>query len=67
VEDRRWLMETLYGIQEIIVAPFAVMRDMDWREFVTGYLQKEHHAVHVVAGHDFHFGCGGEGTPPFPP
>ena len=63
VEDRRWLMETLYGIQEIIVAPFAVMRDMDWREFVTGYLQKEHHAVHVVAGHDFHFGCGGEGTP----
>ena len=63
VEDRRWLMETLYGIQEVVVAPFAVMRDMDWQEFVTGYLQQELHAVHVVAGHDFHFGCGGEGTP----
>ena len=63
VEDRRWLMETLYGIQEVIVAPFGLMRDMDWREFVTGYLQTELHAVHVVAGHDFHFGYRGEGNP----
>lgn len=63
VEDRRWLMETLYGIREVIVAPFDVMRSMDWREFVTDYLQKELHAVHVVAGHDFHFGYKGEGTP----
>ena len=63
VEDRRWLMETLYGIREVIVAPFAQMQDMDWRDFVTDYLQKEHGAVHVVAGHDFRFGCKGRGDP----
>ena len=63
VEDRRRLMETLYGIQELIVAPFSLLRDMDWRDFVTDYLQKELGAGHVVAGHDFRFGRGGEGTP----
>ena len=63
VEDRRWLMETLYGIRELIVAPFSLMRDMDWRDFVTGYLQKELGVVHAVAGHDFRFGRGGEGSP----
>ena len=63
VDDRTWLMETLYGIREVIVAPFAVMRDMDWREFVAGYLHGQLRAAHVVAGHDFHFGRGGEGSP----
>ena len=63
VEDRRRLMGELYGIQEVIVAPFAQMQDMDWRDFVAEYLQKGHHAVHVVAGHDFRFGYKGEGTP----
>ena len=62
-EDRRWLMETLYGIREMIVAPFSHMRDMDWRDFVTDYLQKELGVVHAVAGHDFRFGRGGEGSP----
>lgn len=63
VEDRRWLMEGLYGIREMIVAPFDLMRDMDWQDFVTGYLRRELGAVHVVAGHDFRFGRKGEGTP----
>ncbi|MDE6260194.1 MAG: riboflavin biosynthesis protein RibF [Oscillospiraceae bacterium] len=63
VNDRRNLMEALYGIQEVIVAPFDVMRQMDWRDFVAQYLQKELGVVHVVAGHDFHFGYKGEGTP----
>ena len=63
VEDRRWLMETLYGIQEVVVAPFDAMKDMNWRDFVTDYLQTELHAAHVVAGHDFRFGSKGEGTP----
>ena len=63
VEDRRWLMETLYGIREMVVAPFSLMRDMDWRDFVTDYLQKELGVVHAVAGHDFRFGRGGEGGP----
>lgn len=63
VEDRARIMEELYGIQEVIVAPFAVMRQMDWRDFVGQYLRKELGVVHVVAGHDFHFGYKGEGTP----
>ena len=63
VDDRAGLMETLYGIREVIVAPFALLRDMDWRDFVGGSLRGEHGAVHVVAGHDFHFGRGGEGNP----
>ena len=45
------------------MAPFDVMRQMDWRDFVEQYLQKELGAVHVVAGHDFHFGYKGEGDP----
>ena len=63
VEDRRLLMEELYGIRELIVAPFSLLRDMDWRDFVTDYLQKELGVIHVVAGHDFRFGRGGEGDP----
>ena len=63
VEDRRWLMETRYGIRELIVAPFSLLRDMAWREFVADYLQKELGVVHAVAGHDFRFGRGGEGDP----
>ena len=40
-----------------------LMRRLDWRDFVTEYLVKEHGAAHVVAGHDFHFGYKGEGNP----
>ena len=39
------------------------MMHMPWREFVTDYLAAEHGAVHLVAGHDFHFGYKGEGNP----
>ncbi len=63
IEDRKWLMGTLYGTQEVVVAPFGVMRGMDWRDFIAGYLREGLGAVHVVAGHDFRFGRGGEGTP----
>ena len=63
VEDRRRLMEALYGIRELVVAPFSLMRDMDWRDFVTDYLHKELGVIRAVAGHDFRFGRGGEGTP----
>ena len=61
--DRADLMRRLYGIQDVIVAHFDSMMRMDWRDFVTEYLVKEHGAVHVVAGHDFHFGYKGEGNP----
>jgi riboflavin kinase/FMN adenylyltransferase len=62
--DREELMHRLYGIREVMVLPFdAHMRDMYWRDFVTELLVKEYGAVHLVAGHDFHFGRRGEGDP----
>lgn len=63
VEDRVWLMRRYYGMEEVIVAPFEGMQKMDWQDFVSEYLQKELDAVHVVAGHDFHFGYMGKGNP----
>lgn len=62
--DRAGLMERLYGIQEVIVAHYdEAMMKTPWREFVTGYLVRDHAAVHLVVGHDFHFGYKGEGDP----
>ncbi len=63
VEDRIWLMRRLCGIQEVIVAPFAAMQHMDWLDFIHDTLVKELGAVHVIAGHDFHFGYMGKGNP----
>lgn len=62
--DREGLMRRYYGIEEVIVAHFddRMMR-LPWREFITEYLVEENHAVHLVAGHDFHFGYRGEGDP----
>lgn len=57
-------MRRLFGIRDIIIAHFDQrMMHMDWREFVGQYLVAEHGAVHLVAGHDFHFGYKGEGNP----
>lgn len=62
-EDRSALMHQLYGIQEVVVAPFDTMQCMGWEEFIAGYLVGELGVVHVVAGHDFHFGYMGKGSP----
>lgn len=62
--DRNWLMHRYYDIEDVIVLPFDErMRNMYWRDFVTEVLVKKYNAVHLVAGHDFHFGKGGEGNP----
>lgn len=62
--DRADLMIRCYGIREVIVAHFDKrMMEMPWREFVTDYLVGEHGAVHLVVGHDHHFGYRGEGSP----
>lgn len=62
--DRGELMKRLYGISDVIVAHFdRRMMCMPWRDFVTEYLVRECGAVHLVAGHDYHFGYKGEGTP----
>ena len=62
-EDRIWLMRHCYGIQEVVVANFESMMRMDWRDFVAKYLVEDLGVVHVVAGHDFHFGYMGKGNP----
>ena len=62
-EDRADLMRKYYGIQEVIVASFDAMQRMDWHDFVARYLVEELGVVHVVAGHDFHFGYMGKGNP----
>ena len=63
-EDRAWLMHRFFAIEDVIVLPFdEKMRNMHWQDFVTDVLVAEYGAVHLVAGHDFHFGKGGEGNP----
>ena len=62
--DRADLMRRYYGIRDVIIGHYDErMMKTPWREFVTELLVKEHHAVHLVAGHDFHFGYKGEGNP----
>ncbi|MEG0824409.1 MAG: riboflavin biosynthesis protein RibF [Oscillospiraceae bacterium] len=62
--DRADLMRRYYGISTVIVAHFDQrMMHMSWEEFVSDYLVEECGAIHLVAGHDFHFGYQGEGNP----
>ena len=62
--DRADLMRRLYGIEEVIVERFdRRMMKMPWQEFISDYLVARRGVVHVVAGHDFHFGYKGEGNP----
>ncbi len=64
ITERAELMRRLYGIQEIILAHFDMeFMQMRWKDFVDRRLSEEYGAVHVVAGHDFHFGYRGEGNP----
>ncbi len=62
-EDREGLMRRCYGIQDVVVGRFDRMMRMPWQAFVADYLRRELGVVHVVAGHDFHFGYRGEGNP----
>ena len=62
--DRADLMRRLYGIQDVVVAHYdRSMMKTPWEAFITDYLIRDCSAVHVVAGHDFHFGYRGEGNP----
>ena len=63
-EDRARLMESVYGIRDVIVLPFdRAMMEMPWDKFVTDILVQRFGAVHVVAGHDYRFGYKGQGDP----
>lgn len=61
--DRVHLMRHLYGIEDVIVAHYdqAMMRT-GWETFLDNLVQT-YGAVHLVAGHDFHFGYMGQGNP----
>lgn len=62
--DRAELMRREYGIREVIVARFDEhMMKMPWDTFLSKLLVEQHGAVHLVAGHDFHFGYMGRGNP----
>ena len=63
-EDRRDLIYRLYGIREILMVPFDhEMMTTAWDEFVTKILVERYYAVHLVAGHDHHFGHKNQGSP----
>ena len=63
-EDRADLVRRLYGIRDVIMVPFDdEMRTTSWEDFVTKILVERNHAVHLVAGHDHHFGHKNQGSP----
>ena len=63
-EDRRDLVRRLYGIRDVIMVPFdREMMTTPWDEYVTKILVGRYHAVHLVAGHDHHFGHKNQGSP----
>ncbi len=63
-DDRREIMQRVYGIDRVILAPFDEnMMRCSWQDFITQLLIAENGAVHLVAGHDYRFGYKNEGTP----
>lgn len=63
-QERSALIRELYGIEQVIVEPFdRGMMTMPWRDFMEKLLLGKYHAVHLVAGHDYHFGYRNEGNP----
>ena len=63
-EDRRGLLEREFGIKDILMVPFDhEMMTTPWDAFVTKILVERYHAVHLVAGHDHHFGHKNQGSP----
>lgn len=63
-EDRKDLVRRLYGIHEVLMVPFDhEMMTTPWDDFITEILVRRYHAVHLVAGHDHHFGYKNAGSP----
>ena len=63
MDERKHLMQSLYGIEDVIFCHFdRDMMNMDWEAFVEDYLVRELHACHLVWGHDYHFGARGFGN-----
>ena len=63
-EDRKDLVRRLFGIREVLMVPLDhAMMTTPWADFVTNILVGRYHAVHLVAGHDHHFGHKNQGSP----
>ena len=63
-EDRKGLLEREFGIRDVLMVPFnQEIMTTPWDEFVTKILVGRYHAVHLVAGHDHHFGHKNQGSP----
>ena len=63
-EDRRELVKRIYGIDRVVMAPFdREMMTLPWDAFVEQKLVRDLNAVHLVAGHDYHFGYKNQGDP----
>ena len=63
-EERKYLMQTLYGIDEVLTLHFdRATMEQPWQEFIRETLVQKYRATHVVCGHDYRFGAGGRGTP----
>ena len=63
-EDRKDLVQRLFGIREVRMVPVDhEMMTTPWDDFVTNILVGRYHAVHLVAGHDHHFGHKNQGSP----
>ena len=57
-------MRRLYRIQDVLMVPFdREMMTTPWDDFIVRILVGRYHAVHLVAGHDHHFGHRNQGTP----
>ena len=62
-DDRAWLIQSIFGIDDVIILHFdRETAGMPWDDFVRS-LVSEFGAQHLVAGHDHRFGSRGEGNP----
>ena len=61
-EDRAGLIRRMFGVDEIIFLHFdRETARMSWDSFIH-HITSEFGARYLVAGHDFRFGCGGQGN-----
>ncbi|MCL2003887.1 MAG: riboflavin biosynthesis protein RibF [Oscillospiraceae bacterium] len=63
-EERAALIQSLHGVPEVIMEPFdQETAAIPWRDYIDDVLIGRLEAAFIVAGHDYTFGRGGEGTP----
>lgn len=61
-EDRTWILNQYYDIQNVLVLDFSKVCSLPWEFFLEDFLIQQQNVRHIVVGHDFRFGKNGEGT-----